>query len=374
MKESKYPIRRDPKVIIGATAVVVIIVIAAYGILNWQPPTTTLTVYTYDSFMKWGDDSDTIDDIVFSSFEEQYGVEVDIRRLNTDANGIVSRLVAEASNPVADVVIGIDNILILQSLTKGVLEQYMPSNLDLIDNEIIDALDEDHYVSPFDFGLVTLIHKTSELNVTSNPEMENLTLVELIALSSMLVTENPHFSSPGLSFLLSQIAVYEKLMEEDWTDWWQAVKDEIDIQEGWSEAWSKWYADENRKLLVSYGTDPAYDAWDTGSYPDTAVAPIHYNGLDYAWMQVEGIGLVKNGPNQELAKEFIDYCLSSEVQEYIALNQWMFPANLHVELDPVFDYALHPNDVSLLNNLLSSTEIATSLNTWLDEFDDIIIG
>ncbi|MFW9979066.1 MAG: thiamine ABC transporter substrate-binding protein [Candidatus Thorarchaeota archaeon] len=374
MNDSEYPVRRNPKVVIGATALVVVIVIAAYGVLSWQGPTPTLTVYTYDSFLLWGDDPDNIDSTVFASFEEQHGIDVDIRRLNTDANGIVSRLIAESSNPVADVVIGIDNILILQSLTKSVLEPYTPTNIDQIDSSIITALDAEHYISPFDFGLVTLIHRTSELNTTSNPEMENLTLTDLIGLSSMLVTENPHFSSPGLAFLLSQIAVYDKLMEMDWKDWWQAVQDDIDVQEGWTEAWGKWDTDPTKKILVSYGTDPAYDASWTGEEPDTAIAPIYYEGQDYAWMQVEGIGLVKDGPHQTLGKAFIDYCISSVVQQHIALNQWMFPANLNVELDPVFDYALHPNDVTLLNPLLPSTEIAANLDSWLDEFDEIMIG
>ncbi|MCK5240274.1 MAG: thiamine ABC transporter substrate-binding protein [Candidatus Thorarchaeota archaeon] len=372
MSGHAYPRRKDPKKLIAAVALIVVIVIATYGIVTWKQP--TFTVYTYDSFMLWGNDPDNIDNTVFGAFEDQYGVEVRIERLNTDANGIISRLVAESENPVADVVIGIDNILILQNLAKSVLEQYTPSNIDLIDDSIVSALDSDHYVSPFDFGLITVIYKLAEINVTSHPQLENLTLPNLADLSSYLVTENPHFSSPGLSFLLSQIAVYEKLMEEDWTQWWSDVKGIIDVQEGWTEAWTKWDSDPTRHLLVSYGTDPAYGASFSGGVPDTAIAPIHYDGVDYAWMQVEGIGLVKNGPNPTLARAFIDYCLTSAVQSHIALNQWMFPANSDVEFDPVFQYALHPDDVSLLNALLSSTEIATNLETWLDEYDAIMTG
>ncbi len=374
MNMSAYSSHRNPKVTIAAIAIAVVIIVGAYGLVFWQAPKPTLTVYTYDSFMLWGSDPDNIDETVFGPFEDEYGIEVRIERLNTDANGIISKLVAEQSNPVADVVIGIDNILILQAQAKQVLEQYTPSNIDLVEHSIIDALDPDHYVTPFDFGLVTLIHRTSELNATVNPGIENLTLTNLVDMASMLVTENPHFSSPGLSFLLSQIAVYEKLMNADWRDWWRAVKDDIDVQEGWTEAWTKWDSDSARKILVSYGTDPAYDASWTGGAPDTAVAPIYYDGVDYAWMQVEGIGLVKNGPNPTLAKAFIDYCLTAAVQDNIALNQWMFPANTNVELDPVFDYALQLDDVSLLNELLTGTEIATNLESWLNAYDEIMLG
>jgi len=372
MTYSQYPTRRDPKKIIAAIVIIVVVVVATYGILTWRKP--TFTVYTYDSFMLWGNDPNNIDDTVFGDFEEQFGVEVNIVRLQTDANGIISKLVAESENPVADVVIGIDNILILQSLARSVLERYTPTNLNLINNSIVDALDSEHYVTPFDFGLVTVIYKPSEVNTTTHPTLENLTLPNLADLSSLLVTENPHFSSPGLAFLLSQIAVYEKLMDEDWTQWWSEVKYSIDVQEGWTEAWTKWDSDPTRNLLVSYGTDPAYSAYFTQGEPDTAIAPLHYNGVNYAWMQVEGIGLVKGGPNPDLAKSFIEYCLSSSVQSHIALNQWMFPANTDVAFDPAFQYALHPEDVSLLNALLSSSEIAASLDSWLDDYDEIMTG
>ena len=52
----------------------------------------------------------------------------------------------------------------------------------------------------------------------------------------------------------------------------------------------------------------------------------------------------------------------------------MVPANMDVELDQIFDYALHPDDINLLNELLNATEIATNLNEWLDQFDEIMSG
>ena len=89
-------------------------------------------------------------------------------------------------------------------------------------------------------------------------------------------------------------------------------------------------------------------------------------------MQVEGVGLVKNGPNPDLGKAFIDYCLNVTVQTEISLNQWMFPVRTDLTLPSVFDYAIHPDEVSILNTLLNSTEIAEQLQTWLDQYDTIM--
>jgi len=368
---AEYPVRRDPGKIITVIAFVVILVVAAYAIVTWWKP--RFVVYTYSSFLDWGDEgADIVLERAFAPFEAQYGVDVDIILLDSDANGIISKLVVESSNPIADVVIGIDNILILQEAARNVLEPYVSPNLNLINESFVNALDPDHYLTPFDFGIVTLIYSTNSINTTTHPQLGNLTFADLAetSLASALVTENPHFSSPGLAFLLSQIAVYEEILHEDWTSWWDSVKNDIDVQEGWTEAWSVWSNDPTKHLMVSYGTDPAYSSsWLGGAEPDTYVAPFYYNDEPWAWMQVEGVGLVKNGPNPELGRAFIDYCLNATVQMEIPLNQWMFPVRTDLALPSVYQYAIHPDEINMLNDLLNSTVISANLTIWLDQWD-----
>lgn len=369
---TEYPTRRDPGRIIAAIGIVAIVIVSGIIIVSLRHP--QMIIYTYDSFMAWGENPENIDEEAFGSFEEAYGIDIRIERLITDATGIVARLGAESANPVADVVIGIDNILILQEGVTDLLTPFIPSNIDVINQTFIDFLDPDHYVTPFDFGLVTLIYNTSKIDAETYPELLNLTLDDLSSsgLASSLVTENPNLSSPGLAFLLSTIAYQEKLLGTDWTNWWNDVKNEISVQPGWTDAWGVWSTVPTRAILNSYSTDPAYSVYWSGSEPDTAVAPLYYDGAHYAWMQVEGMGLVKNGPNPELAKLFIEYCLNSTVQSLVATNQWMLPVRNGVSLHPAFDYALQPKEVTLLNQLLSRTEIVTNLASWLTEYDNIM--
>lgn len=370
---SKYPVRKNPKKMIAVASVIVVLIVATYGIVTWWKP--TFVVYTYSSFMEWGDEgAEVVLERAFAPFEEKYGIDIKFVLLEADANFIVSKLNAEAANPVADVVIGIDNILILQETARNVLEPYESPNLAYIDQDLIDALDPDHYLTPFDFGLVSLIYSKDTINATTHPQLNNLTFADLAnpSLASALVTEDPRFSSPGLAFFLSQIAVYEKILEEDWRTWWEDVEGLIDVEEGWTEAWYAWETDPTKHLLVSYGTDPAYSAYYLGTAPDTAIAPLYYNGKHWAWMQVEGVGLVKNGPNPELGKAFIDYCLNISVQQEIPLNQWMFPVRTDFDLPSVFDYAIHPDEIFVLNTLLNSTEIAANLQDWLDDYSTIM--
>jgi len=355
-------------------AVIVTVTVAAYTVWVWpRGPANKLIVYTYDSFMAWGDDPLTIDSRVFGPFMQQYDVEIEIVRLQTDANGVIARLITELERPVADVVIGIDNVLILQEPSQSVLEPYTPSNINLVNDSLIASLDPEHYVTPFDFGLVSLIYSMAKINATTHPEVANLTFSNLgtTEMASSLVTEDPHLSSTGLAFLLTEIAVYEKLLGQDWRQWWSQVHGYVDVLPGWTDVWQVWSTEATKWFLVSYGTDPAYSYYSTNSTPDAAVAPVYNAGSHYAWMQVEGIGLVKNGPNPTLAKAFIDYCLTSSVQSYVALNQWMFPVNNEVTLPTAYSYALQAEDVNILNALLPRSEIAANLTLWLDEWDII---
>ncbi|MHA2047271.1 MAG: thiamine ABC transporter substrate-binding protein [Candidatus Thorarchaeota archaeon] len=372
---TEYPVRRDPRKILAVVAILVILVVATYAAVTWWKP--RFVVYTYSSFLDWGDEgADVVLERAFAPFETEFGIDVEIILLDADANGIIAKLIAEASNPIADVVIGIDNILILQDAVRNVLEPYISPNLNLINNSFIESLSPDHYLTPFDFGLVTQIYSTTTINTTTHPQLGNLTFSDLAnpTLASAFVTENPHFSSPGLAFLLSQIAVYEEILHEDWTDWWASVKNDIDVQEGWTEAWSLWSNDPTKHLMVSYGTDPAYSStFLGGAEPDTRVAPFYYDNEPWAWMQVEGAGLVKNGPNPDLGKAFIDFCLNESVQREIPLNQWMFPVRTDLTLPNVYQYAIHPDEINILNDLLNASYISTSLAMWLDQWDATMI-
>ncbi|MHA2379909.1 MAG: thiamine ABC transporter substrate-binding protein [Candidatus Thorarchaeota archaeon] len=361
--------------ILAAIVAISALIVAGIVFVSLPPPSErlTLTVYTDESFIKWGKYPKTIDSRAFGEFEERYNVNVSIQRLQTDAAGIITRLGAESANPVADAVIGIDNTLILEPGVTDLLTPYEPPNLNVVNESFIDYLDPDHYVTPYDFGLVTLIYNKTTMDPATYPQLNTLTFENLSdpTFAGALVTENPHLSSPGLAFLLTEIAVHEKLLNENWTQWWIDVNEYIDVESGWTEAWTTWTDDPTKHILNSYGTDGAFSAYTYGGEPDTGIAPIYHNGTHYAWMQVEGMGLVKNGPNPELAKLFIEYCLNETVQSLIATNNWMFPVRNHVTLDPVYVHALHPRDVSLLNELLPRSEIAANLDEWLDTFDEI---
>jgi ABC-type thiamine transport system substrate-binding protein len=57
----------------------------------------------------------------------------------------------------------------------------------------------------------------------------------------------------------------------------------------------------------------------------------------------------------------------------IPLNQWMFPVRTDLALPSVYQYAIHPDEINMLNDLLNSTVISANLTIWLDQWDALRI-
>lgn len=341
---------------------------------------TQLTIYTYDSLLY-----DPFYDIQgnFSLYSGIPKTDIQIVRLS-DANEIVTKLLAEKDNPQADVAIGIDNALIhLIDDKSDVFESYSPPNISQIDSNLIQNLDPDEYLLPYDYGIISLYYQNQIINTSTHPELQNLTLDSLLEsdLLSMLIVENPKFSSPGLGFLLWTIAVYgdpkidfNGLLGEDWRDWWRIAGKTVMITKSWGDAFDIFFeASEGKPIMVSYGTSPAYGycQWEDNS--TSAVVTYEKNKAN-AWLQIEGMGLVKNAPHKEHGKEFINWFLGTELQTELPEHQWMYPANTKANLSECFNQtAINPEKVNRLNDLISPASLSQHLIQWQDEWEQVIV-
>ena len=354
------------------------------SVISLEEPTTAddpkLVIYTYDSLL-----ADPGYDFV-EGFANHSGINVNEIQLvkHSDANTVLSKATLEKDAPVADVLIGLDNILIHKALEQDLLEPYESPALANISADLIANLDPTYHLLPYDYGIIALWYDTGRVGETIDEILENATLETILEedLANNLIVQNPTMSSPGLGFLLWTIAVYgdpaidfDGLLDQDWRDWWSAAKDDLRITGSWGDAWVEWAdEDQNRTIMVSYGSSPAYSAVLYDYHDEKAVVSTE-NDTQNAWLQIEGLGLVKNARNAELAKEFIDWFLSTDLQDHISTNNWMYPANIHASIDPVFEsVAINPADVTILNDLFTSETIGENLNRWLAEWEEIIAG
>ncbi|MBD3192246.1 MAG: thiamine ABC transporter substrate-binding protein [Candidatus Heimdallarchaeota archaeon] len=333
-------------------------------------------IYTHDSFLAWGlpDDYEEIMDTAFYDFGVANNVTVKLILFSGMVDALQT-LINQKNNPQADIVIGLDSVLVSEAKNEGVLEPYTEANLANISNSLINDLDPDKYLLPADYGLIALIFDTEYLSLSTDPGLAQLTFEDLITTyAEDLAVQDPTLSSTGINFLLYQLVYYEEILGEDWTEWWKAAKGKVSIDKSWSDSWDRVFSAKEDHMLVSYGTDPAYNAFFNYSYEKNGVLIHGEEATTYGWMQIEGIGIVEGTTKLPLAKDYIDYFLTEKVQSLIATNNWMFPANQEVELPPCYDYAITPENVSVLNHLVSSEYIGENYHSWLSEWERVIYG
>ena len=335
-----------------------------------------LVIYTHESFMAWGNPADYA--MVMNQTFYNFGLIHDVTITVNIFSGMVevlNLLISQKNLPQADIVIGLDNTMVGRAKEEGILRP-LTSGVDLenISIDLISALDSEKYLLPIDFGLIALIFDTEFITTSGYPELTNLNFTSLLSsFGDDLVVQDPTQSATGVNFLLYQLVFYEEILGIDWQTWWDDAKGLVSIDKSWTDSWNRVFDAKEDHMLVSYGTDPAYNAYFNYSFEQNA-ALIHYNQQEYGWLQIEGIGIIEGTSNEALAKTYINYALSSEVQDYIATNNWMFPANNQTILPPCYDYAITTENVTILNNLISSSYLNDNYQAWLNEWEQLIYG
>ncbi len=112
-------------------------------------------------------------------------------------------------SPIADVLIGIDNVLVNQIRELDLLTPYQPSNSQNLNQELVSGLASDYLLTPYDFGVISLWHLNNSFTNSINANEFQLNDILSPDFQNQLIIQNPQLSSPGLGFLLSTIALFE---------------------------------------------------------------------------------------------------------------------------------------------------------------------
>ncbi|RMG31777.1 MAG: thiamine ABC transporter substrate-binding protein [Methanobacteriota archaeon] len=333
-----------------------------------------LTIYTYDSLL-----ADPGFDIEgnFSAFAGIPRENIEIVRFE-DAGSILTRAVAEKDSPVADVLIGLDNVLIHQARTEDILEPYKPNGAEGLRDGLVDDLAPDYLMTPYDYGVFAIWYDETRfegfqgdfsLEALRNPEV-----------AKQLVVENPQVSSVGLGFLLWSIAEYgDKVLGDDgsaWKDFWaDLAKNDARLTPSWGDALDLFFdSSANRSMMVSYTTSPAYGECNFGGDTTNAIITETQDGYE-GWFQIEGIGLVKNSDNKDLAKKFIDWFISEDVQKEIYVHQYMYPALDSVKTPECYvNSTIDKDQITPLNSKIPASVINETLDQWLADWEQTWAG
>ena len=214
-------------------------------------------------------------------------------------------------------------------MESNVLEAYKPAGRENLKEGLEDSLGGKWLLAPYDYSPFAIIFNTQS-GLEPPTCLEDLTKPMY---EKKLILMDPRTSTPGLGFDVWVRTVYG----DDYDDYMKRLQPSIlTMAPGWSVGYGM-FTEGEAPMAISYTTSPAYHIeYDEGD---------QFQALEFTEghvMQVEGVGLVKDCPNPEAAKMFIDFLISEEAQEVLPLTQWMYPANKNIVMPPSYDNCINP--------------------------------
>lgn len=320
---------------------------------------TTVRLLTHDSFV--------LSDGVLEAFTQETGIEVELLQ-GGDAGTVVNQAILTNGNPQADVLFGIDSTFLTRALDVDLFVPYEAAGLDQVDDALL--LDDDHRVTPIDYGDVCLNYDKAFFADAGLPVPTSLEDLVDPMYADLLVVENPATSSPGLAFLLASI---EAFGEEGWEAWWTELRaNGVQVVDGWEEAYNSAFSgggasEGTRPLVVSYASSPPAEVL----YADPPVDEPPIGVIDAScYRQVEGAGILAGTDHEAEAGKLIDFLLSERVQADVPLSMFVFPARSGVELPDLFvEHAPRPTEVFEL----PAEEIDANREDWIDRWTDLVL-
>ena len=283
----------------------------------------TLTIYSPH-------DSDPLNDGV-AAFEAAYpNVKVEVVADGT--SNLVAKIAAESAAPVADVLWGggADTL----AAYKQYFQPYCPSSIDLIDPSLYDA--EYYWIGESPLPMVFIVNTdlVAEEDIPktwkdlADPKWEGKVAIA-----------DPASSGSAYTQLNTILMIYGNV-EDDYAEGWDLVKSMM------------------KNLVVQSGSSGAHKNVDSGEYPigiTLEKAAVQYD-LENGHLKMiypedgtsavpDGIAIVKDCPNLELAQLFVEYALSADTQA--AQNKDFGRRPIRSDVTPV---GLNPlGDITLMN-------------------------
>jgi thiamine transport system substrate-binding protein len=283
--------------------------------------------------------------VVFPKFEEKFGIKIE-QRQGGSAGEIVNLAIMEKGKTGADIIIGVDNNLLSTVLKNDLFVPYKPAGIKNVKKELI--FDSSYHVIPYDYSFFALVYDSNRIK---NPPKNLDDLLDPKYKKSLIIMD-PRTSSPGLGFLMWTV----KCKGDGYKEYWKKLMPNVlTVSSSWSSGYGLFTSGE-APMVTSYTTSPAYHVeYDK----DEHIKTVLFEEGNY--MQTEGMGILKDAPHMDAAKKFMDFVLTEDFQNELALTNWMYPV---IETELPDSYKSAP--VSDRPLLLKADEIDKNLDSWLN--------
>lgn len=314
-------------------------------------------------------DSWAVSKNVLADFEKKSGYQVKVTE-DGDAGQAVNKAILTKDNPQGDVFFGVDNTLLSRALDNGLFQSYEAKGADRIKAGY--GVDGDK-VTPIDTGDICVNYDKAYF--TEHKLQPPTSYDDLIkpAYKNLLVTENASTSSPGLGFLLGSAAKYG---DDGWQGYWKKLKaNGVKVVDGWEQAYNEEFsgsaggkkAKADRPLVVSYASSPPAEVIYADPKPKTAPTGV---AQGTCFRQIEYAGLLSNAANAKGGKALLDFLLTTEFQQDMPLNMFVYPvvngAQVPAEFTQYGPQAKNPET-------MDPAKIADNRDDWVKSWTSLVL-
>jgi thiamine transport system substrate-binding protein len=168
------------------------------------------------------------------------------------------------------------------------------------------------------------------------------------------------------------LATIDEFGPDGWQDYWTALKDNgVEVVESWTQAYYErfsWAGGGPKPLVVSYGSSPPAEVvFADPPREDTPTGVVEST----CFRQVEFAGVLRGTDAPAEARELIDFLIDNRFQSELALNLFVYPANVETELPQEFlDFAVVPVEPRTLD----PAQIESNRSEWIDEWTELVLG
>ncbi|EGV36700.1 thiamine ABC transporter substrate-binding protein [Neisseria weaveri] len=271
------------------------------------------------------------------------------------SNEMLNKLILSKANPIADAVYGLDNANIGKASQNGILSPHQPRSVKTVAG-LPGAL-------AVNYAYVTLNYDKKWFEQKGLPLPKSLQDLTKPEYKDLLVVPNPATSSPGLGFLMANIA---GMGEGNAFKWWADMrKNGVKVTKSWSDAYYTDFSQNggSRPLIVSYATSPAAEVhFSKGKYTTPPTGNLFLNGG--VFRQIEGSAVLKGAKQPELAVKLVSFLQSKEVQQAVPSEMWVYPAVPGTALPQVFDFAKIPEKHDTPGTAQMTRKQKSWVNRW----------
>lgn len=308
-----------------------------------------VVLVTHDSF--------TLPEDLVAEFEQESGYTLTHTPAG-DGGELTNKLVLTDAEPLGDVAFGVDNTFASRAVREGVFAPYDPELPEGAAEHELPG-DAEDALTPIDTGNVCVNVDTAWFSQRDMEPPQTLEDLTDPAYRGLFVTPGATSSTPGMSFLLATIAEFGDQWEGYWRD---LLANDTLIVRGWEDAYNVdfTFSGGDRPIVLSYDSSPAFTV--EGGETTTAALP------ETCFAQVEYAGVLAGADNPEGARAVIDWMLSTEVQEALPPNMYVYPVAEEAELPEEWAEFAPPVTPTLD---LPPAEIAENRDQWQQKWTEI---